>query len=59
MHNHIDRDDYVQIYWDNVEPGMESNFDKVNPAHWDNFGTPYDLLSVMHYPVCSFKQILY
>jgi len=55
MHNHFYRDDYVNIHWENVEPEYYSNFDKVDPQWFDNFGTPYDLLSVMHYPRWAFS----
>lgn len=55
MHNHIDRDNYVKIHWENVLPEFYSNFDKVDPQWFDNFGTPYDLLSVMHYPRWAFS----
>ncbi len=46
VHEHCrrDRDDYVEVIWDNIEPGKSHNF--------QNSGTPsggYDLRSVMHY----------
>lgn len=56
MHNHIDRDDYVQIHWENILPEYYSNFDKVDPMWFSNFDTPYDLLSVMHYPRWAFSN---
>jgi len=49
-----DRDQYVQIVFDNIISGQEHNFqiqDHVNPA-----GTPYDLLSIMHYPPTAFSK---
>lgn len=55
MHNHIDRDNYVKIHWENVLPDYFPNFDKVDPQWFDNFGTPYDLMSVMHYPRWAFS----
>lgn len=55
MHNHIDRDDYVTIHWENILPESYSNFDKVDPQWFYNFGTPYDLMSVMHYPRWAFS----
>lgn len=48
----VDRDDYIEILWDNIWPGAEGNFEKVDPAFFENFNTPYDLRSVMHYPRC-------
>lgn len=55
MHNHIDRDNYVDIHWENIQPEYHTSFDKVDPQWFDNFGTPYDLLSVMHYPRWAFS----
>lgn len=56
MHNHIERDQFVQIFWDNIWPEMTHNFDTVDPMWFDNFNTPYDLLSVMHYPRWAFSM---
>jgi Astacin (Peptidase family M12A) len=44
-----DRDNYVRINWDNIEPAMQFNFDKVDAAEFSQFGVPYDFTSVMHY----------
>lgn len=43
MHNAIERDDFVQVMWNNIEPNMQHNFERVNPNLFNNFGTPYDL----------------
>jgi Astacin (Peptidase family M12A) len=32
----------VKIYLENVNPNQVSNFNKVDPADHNNFGTPYD-----------------
>ena len=57
-HQRYDRDDYVEILWDNVEVGHEHNFDKnvlgVNAANVDN--SPYDFESVMHYELDAFSM---
>lgn len=55
MHNAIDRDNFVQIFLQNVSPDFRFAFDRVDPQWFDNFGTPYDLLSVMHYPRWAFS----
>lgn len=55
MHNHIDRDDFVQVFWENIEPAFHFAFNKVNPEWFDNYGTPYDLLSSMHYAGWAFS----
>ena len=54
MQNHIDRYDFVEILWDNIDPGMRFNFNIVNPNNFGNFNTPYDLMSIMHYPRWAF-----
>ncbi|KAF7641149.1 hypothetical protein LDENG_00291960, partial [Lucifuga dentata] len=41
-----DRDQYIRVVLENVIPGKEHNFDKVNTL---NQGTTYDYGSVMHY----------
>ncbi|CAL8138888.1 unnamed protein product [Orchesella dallaii] len=47
----IDRDDYVIIQWDNIQPGTAHNFDKINT---DAQGVTYDYLSLMHYDAYAF-----
>jgi len=44
-----DRDDWVTINWDNIEPGKENNFVKLAVNQVNLLGTPYDYGSVMHY----------
>ncbi|XP_061612026.1 low choriolytic enzyme-like [Phyllopteryx taeniolatus] len=48
-----DRNDHVRILFENVIPGMQSNFRRVNTR---NFGTPYDYNSVMHYGRFAFSR---
>jgi hypothetical protein len=55
MHNHAERDNFVNIHFENVEPGMEHNFDKVSSA-FGNFNTSYDYTSLMHYPKWAFTK---
>ena len=33
-----DRDNYVNVYMNNVSPQMRFNFNKLNPAQWNHFG---------------------
>jgi hypothetical protein len=54
MHNHVDRDKYIEIRWNNIRPQEYSNFNKVDPTLFGNFGTNYDLYSVMHYDSTAF-----
>lgn len=49
QHEHMrpDRDKYIDILWDNVEPGTEYAFDKLPESDFYAIG-PYDYLSIMH-----------
>lgn len=42
-----DRDDFVTINFENIEPGFENNFNMATNS--ESLGTPYDYGSVMHY----------
>ncbi|XP_030581391.1 high choriolytic enzyme 1-like [Archocentrus centrarchus] len=48
-----DRDQYVSILTENIMPGQEGNFVKVQT---NNLQTPYDFNSVMHYPGTAFSR---
>ncbi|XP_077982885.1 zinc metalloproteinase nas-4-like [Glandiceps talaboti] len=48
-----DRDSYVTIYWQNIQRGMEYNFQKYA---LDPQGTQYDYYSIMHYPRNAFSN---
>ncbi|KAM3602411.1 uncharacterized protein V6R79_003540 [Siganus canaliculatus] len=50
-----DRDDYVKIWWDEIEPGKEHNFNKYEDDFITDLNTPYDYESVMHYRPLSFN----
>jgi hypothetical protein len=54
MHSHAERDKFVEIKWNNIQPQAISNFDKVDPRLFGNFGTNYDLYSLMHYDKTAF-----
>jgi len=56
MHNHADRDHYVTIQWQNITPGAEAAFEKVDPDWFHNHDTPYDLQSIVHYDRISFSR---
>ncbi|MDJ0629736.1 MAG: M12 family metallopeptidase [Rhodobacter sp.] len=49
LHEHTrkDRDDYIQIVWNNIRAGNEGNFDK-RSTNGLEIG-PYDFNSIMHY----------
>ena len=42
-----DRDKYVEIHWENIMPHGRHNFEKA--YYIDDYGTPYDYCSIMHY----------
>ncbi|KAG5673253.1 hypothetical protein PVAND_003316 [Polypedilum vanderplanki] len=56
MQNHYQRDTLVRINWENIQDGRSYNFNKVNPNTFGDFGTSYDLDSVMHYGGYSFSK---
>ncbi|XP_006926890.1 meprin A subunit alpha isoform X2 [Pteropus alecto] len=51
-----DRDDYVKIWWDEILPGYEHNFDTYDDNFITDLNTPYDYESVMHYAPFSFNK---
>lgn len=48
-----DRDNYVTIYWDNIQSGMAYNFNKMTSGDGQNYGN-YDYYSIMHYRTTAF-----
>lgn len=50
------RDDYVRILWENIEPGHEHNFNKYNDSVVTSYGVEYDYGSVMHYGAKAFSK---
>jgi Astacin (Peptidase family M12A) len=55
MQSAANRDNHVQILWENIQPGLEHNFDKVSDDYATDFGLPYDYQSIMHYPPWAFS----
>uniref|UniRef100_A0A3Q3AYJ2 Metalloendopeptidase n=1 Tax=Kryptolebias marmoratus TaxID=37003 RepID=A0A3Q3AYJ2_KRYMA len=51
-----DRDDYVDIVFNNIKTGQEHNFRKVGSDESSTHGTPYDYFSVMHYNKDAFTN---
>ncbi|XP_017287893.1 meprin A subunit alpha [Kryptolebias marmoratus] len=51
-----DRDDYVQIWWDQIEDGKEHNFNKYEDDFITDLNTAYDYESIMHYRPLSFNK---
>uniref|UniRef100_A0A8C3A5Z9 Metalloendopeptidase n=1 Tax=Cyclopterus lumpus TaxID=8103 RepID=A0A8C3A5Z9_CYCLU len=52
-HTRSDRDKYIKIHWDNVEPFFKINFKKKDN---DDLNTKYDYSSVMHYERNAFGK---
>jgi astacin len=53
MHSSMDRDGFVKINYSNVIYGLSYAFDRYTTS---NFGTTYDLESVMHYTSTAFSK---
>ncbi|XP_038583682.1 meprin A subunit alpha [Micropterus salmoides] len=51
-----DRDNYVKIWWDQIEEGKEHNFNKYEDDFITDLNTPYDYESIMHYRPLSFNK---
>jgi hypothetical protein len=51
-----DRDNYIEILWDNVDPSQIHNFDKVSEKYSTTFDLAYDFHSLMHYPRHAFSR---
>ncbi|XP_026202167.1 meprin A subunit beta-like isoform X2 [Anabas testudineus] len=50
-----DRDDYVNIMWDQIEPDNKHNFNKYDDTVSTALGVPYDYDSLMHYGKMDFS----
>uniref|UniRef100_A0A8D1JMT1 Meprin A subunit n=1 Tax=Sus scrofa TaxID=9823 RepID=A0A8D1JMT1_PIG len=51
-----DRDDYVDIWWDEILPGYQHNFNTYDDNFITDLNTPYDYESLMHYGPFSFNK---
>eukprot|EP00918_Siedleckia_nematoides_P022723 GHVU01048946.1.p1 GENE.GHVU01048946.1~~GHVU01048946.1.p1 ORF type:complete len:280 (+),score=37.23 GHVU01048946.1:30-869(+) len=49
-HTRGDRNDYVTINWENIQPDRDNNFEmQIEGVTVDHLGTPYEYGSVLHY----------
>ncbi|XP_033951392.1 bone morphogenetic protein 1-like isoform X1 [Pseudochaenichthys georgianus] len=55
-HTRPDRDEHVSIIRDNIQPGQEYNFLKMEPGEVDSLGEVYDFGSIMHYAKNTFSR---
>lgn len=44
-----DRDDHIQVFFDNIKPDFANNYAKIPTEEWEDVSSPYDFTSVMHY----------
>ncbi|XP_010875827.1 bone morphogenetic protein 1b isoform X2 [Esox lucius] len=58
-HTRPDRDEHVSIIRDNIQPGQEYNFLKMEPGEVDSLGEVYDFDSIMHYARNTFSRGLF
>lgn len=56
MQSVYNRDDYVTILWENIQPGLEDQFMKFTNKEVTFFNISYDYLSVMHYGAYYFSK---
>lgn len=54
-HTRADRDQYIEVLYENVKAGSEHNFKILPENEWDNLSTPYDFGSIMHYRLDDFS----
>ena len=51
-----DRNQYVEILYQNVRPGLAPQFEAKRSSETNNHGEPYDYASVMHYRLDAFSR---
>lgn len=55
-HTRPDRDNYIDIIYDNIIGGFEDQFYKVQPGQTNTLGLGYDIQSIMHYSRRTFSR---
>lgn len=56
MQSATDRDEYVNIIWENIKPNSKDNFKKYSRFEISQQGIPYDYMSIMHYSRTAFSK---
>lgn len=56
MHQNYNRDQFLNIYLENVNPKDRFNFKKYTNKIVDDYGLPYDYKSIMHYTDYMFSK---
>ncbi|KAL3892424.1 hypothetical protein ACJMK2_004632, partial [Sinanodonta woodiana] len=54
--NRYDRDDYIAMHWNNIQPGKEHDFQVQQTDVLTTQGAPYDYGSIMHYGPYTFAK---
>lgn len=54
-HSRFDRDKYVNVHWDNIDPNTNKSFELKPETEANPLGQEYDYKSVMHYPHDAFS----
>ncbi|CAB3408122.1 unnamed protein product [Caenorhabditis bovis] len=55
-HMRADRDQYIQVLYQNIDPSQYAQFDKLSQRDATTYNIPYDYLSVMHYEESAFAK---
>jgi len=55
-HSRHDRDQHVEILWENIQPGEEQNFEKHDLHESTYLNEVYDTESIMHYGRAAFSK---
>ncbi|XP_011300429.1 zinc metalloproteinase nas-4-like isoform X2 [Fopius arisanus] len=49
QHSTYNRDEYIEVVWENIKTGKQKNFKKYEEDTVTDFGVGYDYKSIMHY----------
>ncbi|CAD5209189.1 unnamed protein product [Bursaphelenchus xylophilus] len=55
-HMRYDRDKYIKVHFDRIEPMFYSQFEKISKQESTTYGVEYDYRSVMHYSKDAFAE---
>ncbi|VDO96888.1 unnamed protein product [Soboliphyme baturini] len=58
-HTRPDRDQFVDIYYKNIQQGQDYNFEKLKSSEVNSLAQPYDFASIMHYARDTFARAMY
>lgn len=56
QHSASNRDDFIEILWENVFPPQKSSFRKIPATSITDFNTTYDYASILHYSAKAFSK---